>query len=61
VNYVEKLKKQLNFYVKEGEVKSIYYSNQSIFLFIYKEVYFNTNKLDPSILNVCVFFFFVEV
>ena len=53
---MEKLKKQPNFYTKKVEVKSIYYSNQSIILFVYNEVYFNTNKLDPFIPNIYVFF-----
>jgi hypothetical protein len=35
MNYVEKLKKQPNFYAKEGEVKYIYYSNHLIILLIY--------------------------
>ena len=54
VNYVEKLKKQLNFYTRKGDVKSTCYSNQPIILLVYKKLYFNTNKLDPSIPSVCV-------
>jgi hypothetical protein len=54
VNYVEKLKKQLNFYTRKGNVKSTCYSNQLIILLVCKKLYFNTNKLDPSIPSVCV-------
>uniref|UniRef100_A0A6N2KT27 Reverse transcriptase domain-containing protein n=1 Tax=Salix viminalis TaxID=40686 RepID=A0A6N2KT27_SALVM len=45
-NCVEKLKKQPNFYAREGEVTSAYFTNKPIILLVYKETYFNTNDLD---------------
>ena len=43
---MEKLKKQPNFYARKGEIKSMFYTNKPIILLVYKEVYFNSNKLD---------------
>jgi hypothetical protein len=51
VNCVERLKKQPNFYAREGEVKSTYYSNQSIILLVYKKVHFNINEFNPYTLS----------
>ena len=45
-NCVEKLKKQPNFYAREGEVRSAYFTNKPMILLVYKEAYFNTNDLD---------------
>ena len=45
-NCLEKLKKQPNFYAREGEVKSAYFTNKPMILLVYKEAYFNTNDLD---------------
>jgi hypothetical protein len=53
-NYVEKLKKQPNFYAREGEVKSVFFTNKPIILLLYKEAYFNTNDLDH--IQCCYFF-----
>ena len=53
-NYVEKLKKQPNFYAKEGEVKSIFFTNKPIILLMYKEAYFNTNDLDHVMSSVAI-------
>jgi hypothetical protein len=53
-NYVEKLKKQPNFYAKEGEVKSIFFTNKPIILLMYKEAYFNTNGLDHVMSSVAI-------
>ena len=44
-NYMEKLKKQPSFYVREGEVRSAYLTNKPMILLVYKEAYFNTNDL----------------
>jgi hypothetical protein len=52
---VEKLKKQPNFYAREGEIKSIFYSNKPIIALVYKKASFNTNKLDPCIHILVVF------
>jgi len=45
-NYVEKLKKQPNFYAREGEVRSVFFTNNQMILLVHKEAYFNTNDLD---------------
>jgi hypothetical protein len=44
-NCVEKLKKQPNFYGKEGEVRSAFFTNKPTILLVYNEAYFNTNDL----------------
>jgi hypothetical protein len=54
VNCVEKLHKPPSFYARKGEIKSFCYSKQLIILVVYKEVYFNTNKLDLIIPSICV-------
>ena len=49
---VEKPKNQPNFYAREGEVRSAYFTNKPMVLLVYKETFFNTNDLDhvgPSI------------
>ena len=43
---MEKLEKQPNFYAREGEVRSAYFTNKPMILLVYKEAYFNTNDLD---------------
>ena len=49
-------KKQVSFYVKASNVKSAFYTNQPIFVLLYKEACFNTNELDESLLSVIVSF-----
>ena len=49
-----KTKKQASFYAKASDVKSAFYINQSIFVLLYKEAYFNTNKLDESLPSIVV-------
>jgi len=52
----KKLKKQPNFYAREGEVRSIFFTNKPTILLVYKEAYFNTNDLDhilPRSLMMC--------
>ena len=51
-NYIEK--KQHNFYVKEGEVRSVFFNNKPMLLLVYKETYFNINDLDHVMPNVVV-------
>jgi hypothetical protein len=51
---VEKLKKQPNFYVREGEVRSVFFTNKSMILLVYKEAYFNTNDLDRIMPSVAI-------
>ena len=41
---VEKLRKQPNFYVREGQIKFGFYTNKSMILLVYKEAYFNANS-----------------
>jgi hypothetical protein len=56
-NMSEKQKKQVSFYVKASDVKSAFYANQPIFVLLYKEACFNTNKLDESLLSIVVSLF----
>ena len=42
---MEKLKKQPNFYAREGKVIFAYFTNKPLILLVYKEVYFNANDL----------------
>jgi len=53
-NCVEKLKKQPNFYVREGEVRFAFFTNKSMILLVYKETYFNTNDLDHIVPSVSI-------
>ena len=45
----KKKKKQVSFYAKTSDVKSAFYTNQPIFVLLYKEACFNTNELDKSL------------
>ena len=47
-------KTQLSFYTKECKIKSDFYTNQFMFVLLYKEVQFSTNKLDSSISSVVI-------
>ena len=49
-----KTKKQGSFYAKASDVKNAFYTNQPIFVLLYKEVCFNTNELDESLPSVVV-------
>ncbi|XP_057951001.1 uncharacterized protein LOC131145835, partial [Malania oleifera] len=49
-----KTKKQVSFYAKASDVKSAFYTNQPIFVLLYKEACFNTNELDESLPSVVV-------
>ena len=49
---MRKTKKQRSFYVKASDIKNVFYTNQHIFVLLYKEVCFNTNELDESLLSV---------
>jgi hypothetical protein len=53
-NMSEKQKKQVSFYAKASDVKSAFYANQPIFVLLYKEACFNTNKLDEFLPSVVV-------
>jgi hypothetical protein len=44
----------VSFYAKASDVKSAFYANQPIFVLLYKEACFNTNKLDESLPSVVV-------
>jgi hypothetical protein len=50
----KKTKKQVSFYAKVSDVKNAFYTNQSIFVLLYKEACFNTNELDESLPSVVV-------
>jgi hypothetical protein len=54
-NMSEKQKKQVSFYAKTSDVKSAFYTNQPIFVLLYKETCFNTNELDESLPSAVVF------
>ena len=49
-----KTKKQGSFYAKASDVKNVFYTNQPIFVLLYKQVCFNTNELDESLPSVVV-------
>ena len=49
-----KTKKQRSFYAKVSDVKNAFYTNQPVFVLLYKEVCFNTNELDESLPSVIV-------
>ena len=49
-----KTKKQWSFYAKASDVKNVFYTNQPIFVLLYKEACFNTNELDESLPSVVV-------
>ena len=53
-NCVEKLKKQLNFYVRGSVVKCIFFTNKLMILLLYKETYFNNNDLDHVMPSVAI-------
>ena len=44
----------MSFYSKASDVKSGFYTNQPIFVLLYKEACFNTNELDKSLPSVIV-------
>jgi hypothetical protein len=44
----------VSFYAKASDGKSVFYTNQLIFVLLYKEACFNTNKLDESLPSVVV-------
>jgi len=50
----KKLKKQHNFYAKEAQIRSAFFTNKSMILLMYKEAYFNTNDLDYAIPSVAI-------
>jgi hypothetical protein len=42
----KKKKKHVDFYAKTSKIKNAYFSDMSMILLLYKDVYFNTNDLD---------------
>ena len=50
----ERKTKQWSFYAKASDVKNVFYTNQPIFVLLYKEVCFNTNELDKSLPSVVI-------
>ena len=46
--------KRIKYFVKLYDVKSVFYTNQPIFVLLYKEACFNTNEFDESLPNVVV-------
>ena len=53
---MEKLKKQPNFYAREGEVRFVFFTNKLKVLLVCKEAYFNTNDLDRIVPSVAIFY-----
>jgi len=53
-NCVEKLEKQPNFYAREGEIRSAYFTNKPLILLVYEEAYINTNDLDHIVPSVAI-------
>ena len=49
-----KTKKQWSFYAKASDVRKTFHTNQPIFVLLYKEACFNTNKLDEFLPSVVV-------
>ena len=49
-----KTKKWGSFNAKASDVKNAFYTNQPIFVLLYKEICFNTNELDESLPSVVV-------
>ena len=47
-------KKEASFYAKASDVKSAFYTNQPIFILLYRGACFNTNEFDESLPNVVV-------
>ena len=45
----EKKKKQVSFYAKKSDVKSVMYTTQSIFVLLCKKTYFNINNFEKSL------------
>ena len=50
----ERKEKQVSFYAKASDVKSAFYTNQPVFVLLYKEACFNTNELNESLPSVIV-------
>ena len=50
----EKQKKQESFYAKSSDVKNAFYTNQPIFILLYRGACFNTNELDESLSSIVV-------
>jgi hypothetical protein len=46
--------KKPNFYVREGEVRSVVFTNKLMVLLVYKEAYHNTNDFDHVVPSVIV-------
>jgi len=46
--------KKPNFYVREGEVRSVVFTNKPMVLLVYKKAYHNTNDLDHVVPSVVV-------
>ena len=47
-----KTEKQGSFYAKASDVKNAFYTNQPIFVLLYKEACFNTNELNESLPSI---------
>jgi hypothetical protein len=50
-----KKKKQVSFYAKKSDVKSVMYTTQPIFVLLCKKTYFNTNNLEKSLPIIAIY------
>lgn len=52
----KKIKKHISFYVKESEIKNVFYFyfNKLMIELLYKKTYFNTKKLNPCLFSMIV-------
>lgn len=44
----------MSIYAKASDVKSTFYTKKPVFVLLYKEACFNSNKIDESLSNVIV-------
>jgi len=50
----DKTKETTQFYAREGEVRSVFFTNKPMILLVYKETYFSTNDLDHIVPSVAI-------
>jgi hypothetical protein len=50
------MEKHLILYAKQSDLTHVYFFDMPMILFLYKEAYFNANKLDSCVRSVYSFF-----
>jgi hypothetical protein len=53
--FIEKPKKQPIFYVRNGEIKYVFFTNKPMILHVYKKASLNTNKIDHGVPSVAIY------